>query len=137
MLSDRVPIKGVPREKKLAMPNKEGEKDYGVSKEFGAVLKVEGQKHDDASVPVHLWDSMLQKERALDTCITHSLPKHWRQGIEALREAFLLIWRRRRLRECVRSTRVHQERNHDGTHKSCFRLHATAQYSLGKWSWSV
>ena len=79
---------------------------------------------------------MFQKERALDTTITHTLPKQWRQGMEALREAFLLIWRRRRLGEWVRSTRVHQERNHNGTDKSWFRLHATAQYPFVKWSWS-
>ena len=135
-LSDRIPTKGVPREKKLVVPDQEGKKDYEVGREFGAVLKVEGQKHDDAAVPVHLWDSMFQKERALDTCITHPLPKYWRQGIAALREAILLIWRRRRLREWVRSTRRYQEHNHICTHKSWFRLHVTAQYPMGNWSWS-
>ena len=135
-LSDRIPTKGVPCEKKLFVPDQEGKKDYEVGREFGAVLKVEGQKHDDAAVPVHLWDSMFQKERAFDTTITHPLPKQWRQGMEALREAFLLIWRCRRLGEWVRSTRVHQERNHDGMHKSWFGLHATAQYLFVKWSWS-
>jgi len=41
-LNNKIPIKSVSREKKLSTPDKEGETDYGVDNEFGAVLKVEG-----------------------------------------------------------------------------------------------
>ena len=55
------------------------------------VLKEEGQKKDDAKVPVHLWDSHLATSGPPSFGV---MPDGWRPGLEAIRGMLLRLWRR-------------------------------------------
>ena len=55
------------------------------------VLKEEGQKQDDAEVPVRLWDMHLATARGGKL---EEMPIGWRKSLATLRRFFLRVWRR-------------------------------------------
>ena len=60
----------------------------------GAILKQDGQKSDDAEVPIRLWDSMF-----CSSLPSGDIPRvGWRMALSQLRAGFILVWRRRVLR---------------------------------------
>lgn len=56
-----------------------------------AIVKADGQKSDDAEIPVHLWDGFV-KRALLELKIT--LPFLWRRGLWLFRLGFIRFWRR-------------------------------------------
>jgi len=61
-----------------------------------AVLKQDGQKADDAAVPVRLWDSMFLLSRATIPEVQHRpVPDGWRRGLDLFRNLLIRVWRRR------------------------------------------
>ena len=67
-----------------------------------AVLKQDGQKADDAEVPVRLWDSMFLLSRPTVPGLSDKeLPNNWRHGMDLFRRILVKTWRRRVLRSWV------------------------------------
>ena len=57
------------------------------------VVKEDGQKADDAAVPIHLWDEMYLLARHLDDTIIGDPPSRWREGLAMMRTCCLGWWR--------------------------------------------
>ena len=67
--------------------------------ESNDIVKVDGQKADDATIPVHLWGFTFRTDRETDTSIRTPLVSDWRKGLLALfRDRMLRRWRRKQLR---------------------------------------
>ena len=68
------------------------------------VRKQDGQKADDATVPVALWDSMFLLTRREDTGVNQiPLVQDWRKGLELFRTGMIKAWRRIHLHSWIRS----------------------------------
>ena len=74
------------------------------------VLKQDGQKADDAEVPIHLWDSMFLRDREEDDCITHAVVNDWQLGLRLFRNVHLGLWRRRLFRSWITFARARTDK---------------------------
>ena len=72
----------------------------GEEESVKVVVKTDGQKADDAAVPVKLWDKMFVLAVASE-CLRESMPSGWRQSLASLREYFIRWWRRRVMQSWV------------------------------------
>lgn len=56
-----------------------------------AVIKADGQKADDAEIPIHLWDGFVKRAFLDDHLV---LPPRWRRGLRLFCFGFIRWWRR-------------------------------------------
>ena len=63
----------------------------GEEEELEMLVKKDGQKADDATVPIHLWDFTFHADQKGDTTITSPLPGDWQTGLSMFRKGMLLI----------------------------------------------
>ena len=97
------------------------------------VVKQEGQKSDDAEVPVHLWDGMwMRRRREVGLPVMkgwHGRPKEmdrksklprWRMSLQLLRRyMFIRFWRRSVTRSfCIYARRYNRQSNNQQTRKA-------------------
>ena len=64
------------------------------------MVKVDGQKADDAEVPIELWDKMFALTWATNLPGIE-LPRGWRQALGSLRKGFSVWWKRKVLRSWI------------------------------------